>query len=216
MELFQDVIRGPYAFLLILQILVVATLLLMMIWLVIQRVKDGAKEIAVTSEKTATQSKTSGATAAPGEPLQEAAVVSEALGGPLLPPNPMPAPTVSTEPVAPAQPSAEVREAHEKELKQLTEEGSVLKDKVRYLESRLMEYEIVQEEISSLSELRVENEKLKEELMKAKSQVSPSPVVQNAPAPVTSETSTSPELETVAKSQIDNILQKLDEITAKP
>ena len=37
-----------------------------------------------------------------------------------------------------------------------------------YLESRLIEYEILQEEIGSLSQLKLENERIKQELMQMK------------------------------------------------
>jgi len=42
-----------------------------------------------------------------------------------------------------------------------------LKEKVKYLESKLLEYEILQEEIGTLSALKVENEQLKQQLVQA-------------------------------------------------
>ena len=42
-----------------------------------------------------------------------------------------------------------------------------LHDKIQYLESKLLEYEILQEEIGTLSNLKVENERLREMLVKA-------------------------------------------------
>ena len=43
-----------------------------------------------------------------------------------------------------------------------------LQQKVGFLESKLLEYEIVQEEIANLSLLKLENEKLREEIVKLK------------------------------------------------
>ena len=79
-----------------------------------------------------------------------------------------------------------------------------------------MEYEIVQEEISTLSALRVENEKLKEDLLKLQTgprpeSSAPAPTV-NAPAAALPET---PPPASVGEAQIDSILKKLDELTTK-
>lgn len=46
-----------------------------------------------------------------------------------------------------------------------SEEVGPLKEKLAYLENKLLEYEIVQEEIGALGELKAENEKLKAELV---------------------------------------------------
>ena len=43
----------------------------------------------------------------------------------------------------------------------MKEKNKALQDKVQYLEQKLLEYEILQEEISTLSVLKLENEKLK-------------------------------------------------------
>lgn len=48
--------------------------------------------------------------------------------------------------------------------KLLADENKLLREKVRYLESKLLEYEILQEEIGTLSALKLENENLKQEL----------------------------------------------------
>ncbi|NBX92365.1 MAG: hypothetical protein EBQ85_03935 [Proteobacteria bacterium] len=49
------------------------------------------------------------------------------------------------------------------------EEANKLREKIGYLENKLVEYEIVQEEIGALGDLKAENEKLKTELMNLKS-----------------------------------------------
>jgi hypothetical protein len=49
-------------------------------------------------------------------------------------------------------------------LKALAAEAQDLKEKVKYLESKLLEYEILQEEIGTLTALKLENEHLKQEL----------------------------------------------------
>jgi len=46
-----------------------------------------------------------------------------------------------------------------------SEEVAPLKEKLAYLENKLLEYEIVQEEIGALGELKAENEKLRAELV---------------------------------------------------
>lgn len=59
-----------------------------------------------------------------------------------------------------------------------------LTEKVKFLEAKLLEYEILQEEIGSLSTLKVENEKLKETVMRLqKGDTVPTtvPVSQEAP-----------------------------------
>lgn len=66
-------------------------------------------------------------------------------------------------------------------LVQAAEKNKALEDKVRYLEQKLLEYEILQEEISSLSLLKVENEKLKAQVLSLGG--SPVPSRAAAPAP---------------------------------
>lgn len=58
------------------------------------------------------------------------------------------------------------------------EQAVVFKEKVKYLEAKLLEYEILQEEIGSLSALKIENERLKEvvvRLQKSESKAAPQP-----------------------------------------
>lgn len=53
---------------------------------------------------------------------------------------------------------------------QVPEDYEKLKSTIQFLEKKLLEYEIVQEEISTLGDLKVENEKLRTELQTLKSQ----------------------------------------------
>lgn len=68
-----------------------------------------------------------------------------------------------------------------------SDENKSLREKIRYLESKLLEYEILQEEIGTLSALKLENEKLKEEIVHLKPSVlksrlsAPRTVVEAAP-----------------------------------
>lgn len=147
--------------------------------------------------------------APPEAPKVESPVVEAAP----TPPPPAPAPVVQ-EVVRTADP-AEVTE---------------LNDKIRYLESRLMEYEIVQEEISSLGTLRDENEQLKKELFEIKkaSQLNASaPSAPAAPAQALNDAPSAPPDASAAAAQaphsedpesavqLDTILKKLDEIAPK-
>ncbi len=56
-------------------------------------------------------------------------------------------------------------EEDRKNLERLRADNTSLLEKIKFLEGKLLEYEILQEEIGSLSNLKVENEKLKKELL---------------------------------------------------
>ncbi len=245
MDYFQDVIRGPYAFLLVVQVLIVAGLLLAIVWFLVERLRSAPVEESVgpavhaASADAANTAAPQVVAAAPAPPVSGAEAVAAAPVPPVAasianaPPAPAPvvkpeAETVSLaigEPMAPetspvARPSNESASgsstsvlpeevaARKEEVRVLNEESEMLRDKVKYLESRLMEYEIVQEEISSLSQLRVENEKLKEEILKAGGGAKPAEVAPLDPA--------NPVLDNVSEGQIDTILKKLDQLTATP
>lgn len=53
---------------------------------------------------------------------------------------------------------------------QVPEDYDKLKSTIQFLEKKLLEYEIVQEEISTLGDLKLENEKLREEVQSLKGQ----------------------------------------------
>jgi hypothetical protein len=62
-----------------------------------------------------------------------------------------------------------------------TQEHKTLTEKVKYLESKLLEYEILQEEIGTLSSLKLENEDLKQKIMEF--QMKSNPLSFEAPEP---------------------------------
>lgn len=144
-----ELMQGPYAYLLILQILIVTALFLSLIGLVIRRLRG-----------------------------------VEAIEGPLVdiaaPPNP------ELEALSKEQ-SEKIRQL---ELQideiggsgdivaKLKEQGDQYADKIKYLEQKLLEYEILQEEIGTLSQLKVENEKLKKEVLTS-SDGSPAPAAES-------------------------------------
>lgn len=131
-----DVLQGSYVYLLVFQIIVVASLMLGLIWLVVRRIRDRG-----------------------GEEIEKAPVISA--------PN--------TEMLELASRQKEKIRALEGELERLNETGTDVKDlskkndglqeKVKFLEQKLMEYEILQEEIGALSYLKIENQKLKEQIL---------------------------------------------------
>ncbi len=188
-----DSIAGPYPYLLIAQILIVSALLLSLIWIFIQRAQQGDFETGEQSLiATAAEPPAQKETPIASLPVSEVAAA--------------PPPEVTVPPPPP------VKQETDGDAEKLSTEAEGLKDKVRYLESRLMEYEIVQEEISNLGSLRSENEKLKEELLRLNASLGAQP-----PAAEAIETVSSPNevLESVSKNQIDSILDKLDKITQK-
>lgn len=64
------------------------------------------------------------------------------------------------------------------------DDHDALVEKVKFLEGKLLEYEILQEEIGSLSNLKTENEKLKTELSEIQASVNQTPVeAGSAPPP---------------------------------
>jgi len=71
---------------------------------------------------------------------------------------------VSTEALAELEGLREKVEKLQDQPNPLANENKGLKEKVRYLESKLLEYEILQEEIGTLSALKLENEQLKKQV----------------------------------------------------
>ncbi len=109
------------------------------------------------------------------------------------------------------------------------EETKALQEKVKYLESRLLEYEVVQEEISTLGQLRAENEKLKQDILKFQASLGgaasePTKVTEAAtaqasvtevkPAESAASTASTPSPETASPDQLNAILKGLDDLTA--
>jgi hypothetical protein len=228
-EIFPNVMSGMDAFLLVVQILIISGLLLAFIWLMILRTREIADKAPVV------EAHVDHAPEAPAHAPEPVVAAPEPPPPPVAPTEPVAAATeAATEAHAEAAPSSNAAQAPNPSAEELES----LKEKVRYLESRLMEYEIVQEEIGTLSQLRDENGRLKDELAKVQGggapssaipeaavAVSPEAPAQSAAAevPSTQEPSTpspaaepNPILESVSAGQIDTILQKLDEITTKP
>jgi hypothetical protein len=207
-------IDGPYALLLVLQILIVSGLLLTLIWLFIYRSRDlaAASEINLDAQPPLpTPGASAIAPAATPSPislvipatkdepivitggsdrlidLTSATVGEFSEAGPAMGlrassdkpstapgdgivamqanPHSVPAAEhVAGAHAAPAQ-NSEQAAIDQHMLQAARTETDELKHKIGYLEGKLLEYEIVQEEIASLSSLKVENEKLREEIV---------------------------------------------------
>ncbi len=217
MELFAKVLQGPYAYLLILQVLIVAGLLLSLIYLIMLRMRQPLAAEAVAA-----------VTAAP----QVVARTPSMDSGPV-------------QAVAASAADAQQLVAERDRARGLEQEAASMRDKVRYLESKLLEYEILQEEIGALSALKLENEKMRQELLTIKQ--SPASAPPPTPAPAVAETPAAPPpeappaggsvlesiLETPApaptttigiaveddeatRSALDGLLQQIDSITSEP
>lgn len=163
MDFFLSILQGPYAYLLIFQIVIVASLVLSLIWLIARRTREAY---------------VSGGTMAVA---------------------PLVAPSVSS--VLSEDTLARIAELEGKlaalneenfQLKGAAGDGKTLREKVKYLESKLLEYEILQEEIGTLGALKRENETLKSQLMHPGAAPTSSlgpvitatkPVVSSSPAP---------------------------------
>lgn len=146
-ELFLRVVQGAYAYLLICLILIVTGLFLSLLWLIVKRTKEAGTF----------------------------ALAGATLDGPVV--------TAPVDAILPQIDTAELESLHKENQKlkdkvQVLEEeiknsGSAgdrakeLNDKVQYLESKLLEYEILQEEIGNLSTLKIENEQLKQKLVES-------------------------------------------------
>lgn len=227
MEPLFEILRGPYAYLLIAQIVIVAMLCLTMVWLIFQRLRETANEpqpvatdaaaaSAVTAE-AANAAKTpkpvAGAAASTPAPSKTPAAAPSSDATTTSPPSEPAGPTPTAEALAesqePALPGPLTSEsgptlsglppvslaANADELASAansapppdpgaaadpTEEAAALRDKVRYLESKLLEYEIVQEEISTLGTLKNQNEELKQQIAQLEEKLRPRTA---APAP---------------------------------
>lgn len=147
MELFLRVVQGAYAYLLICLILIVTGLFLSLLWLIVKRTKEAGNFAMAT-----------------------AGLAGETVTAPV-------------DSILPQIDSAEL-DSLQKENQKLKDKISVLEDdiknssgagdrakelneKVQYLESKLLEYEILQEEIGNLSSLKIENEQLKQKLVES-------------------------------------------------
>lgn len=140
-------VQGAYAYLLICLILIVSGLFLSLLWLIVKRTKEAGSF----------------------------AMAGASLGGQTI--------TAPVDAILPQIDTAELDSLH-KENQKLKDKVQVLEDeiknsggasdrakelndKVQYLESKLLEYEILQEEIGNLSSLKIENEQLKQKLVES-------------------------------------------------
>ncbi len=122
-------------------------------------------------------------------------------------------------------------------LTQAMDKSKALEEKVKYLEQKLLEYEILQEEISTLSVLKNDNEKLKSQILQLggapaspkREAPAPAPAAAAAKSPlsVSIDLPTSglkpfddePEAKsasgTLAQDEIDGLIAKIDSLSAK-
>lgn len=90
-----------------------------------------------------------------------------------------------------------------------------LQSKVKFLESKLLEYEILQEEIGALSQLKAENERLKAELVKRGGTIpAPEATVQASPTPSEAPAAAVPPTPTVVSESAD-AQQEIDKLFAE-
>jgi hypothetical protein len=227
-DLFQTNIDGPYALLLVLQILVVSGLLLTLIWLFIYRAREMKQiESSFVGQGTEALSSGFGLTPSLSNTMQSQAAFSSqespiivpgsndglmdltaaTLGefsdsvpakglyqtgqGKLDTQSPAPGDGIfemqknpsATSSVSDESPNSQARQAARPDpsvedselLHNARAETEELRHKIEYLEGKLLEYEIVQEEISNLSSLKMENEKLREEVVKLQRTAKPTP-----------------------------------------
>lgn len=223
MEVILKVLQGAYAYLLIFLVAVVSGHFLLLLWLIARRIREaavGGAELGAGAEVVSNLSAMSVGSAT-------AAAVSPS-------PTPEMAPTIVQ-----GVPVEEV-EALKKELTQLKSErteiqatldsSSELKERVKYLESKLLEYEILQEEITALSALKVENEELKKKLHventpseapieakpEAKTDLKPEVKVESKPDLKVVKIEDPPASNKPSESevaQLENLLSQIDELT---
>lgn len=199
-----SMLQGSYVYLLIFQVVLVTGLMLAALWLIVRRMRT--QELA--------------GFATPGGPGPQLVSQREAAAFP--DPELEKLAEKQTEKIQALEKELALLEQSTSELKEGSDKTEKLREKIRYLEQKLLEYEILQEEISSLSHLKSENARLRTQLEQAgldpaatadavagEQEVEPEPPVQQEPvtfvAPPTSETPPASdelesETETVAES----------------
>lgn len=151
MDIFLRVLQGAYAYLLIFQIIIVSLLMLVLLWLIVRRTREAAANSRV--EQNANTSIEAAVPASVGSPD----VATEAAA-------PNPAIPAAGESVDELKKNLSDSQAELGKAGQGGEEVKSLQEKIKYLESKLLEYEILQEEIGTLSALKLENEELKKKI----------------------------------------------------
>lgn len=202
MSSFIQGLPGSYAYLLVLQIVIVSALLLFLLWLIARRLRELPETEPRSAEVPHDVIRLSREQASKIEQL-EAQVAELDRGG--------------------------------AGLVQAAEKNKALEDKVRYLEQKLLEYEILQEEISTLSVLKVENEKLKVQVLSlggasvprstpapaaekpASAAVSPLSVSLDPPGlkPFEDEPEAVEKATTMGQDEIDGLIAKIDKLSSK-
>jgi hypothetical protein len=147
MSLIWNGIQGGYAYLLVAQILIVTGLVLSLLFLVVKRTMDSGVGLAATQNHQVSESA--------GLAAQAASVM------------------VASGVAAGTSPPAAAAKSLDADIEKVFNEKKNLEDKVKFLESKLLEYEILQEEISTLSALKIENEKLKQKVQQMGGELSP-------------------------------------------
>ncbi len=203
MELFLRLIQGSYAYLLVFQILVVTGLVLTLISLIVRRTREAH------------------ALAGGGVSTDSHAISASA---PMM--------VVDDGKIQELEAKLAALEDENGKFKASSADAKTLREKVKYLESKLLEYEILQEEIGTLSALKVENEQLRKELVQTVKKTPPSPpredpgpIIEPPPAvpPVTvffdpppideaTKSGDPAQQGEVAASGLENLLQQIDDL----
>lgn len=190
MSLIWNGIQGGYAFLLVAQILIVSGLVLSLLYLVVKRTMDTGAGLSAGREMMMSQAAEVSAEVSPG---------LAAAGATGLPSTAEPAPT---RPV-------------DADIEKVYHDKKNLEDKVKFLESKLLEYEILQEEISTLSALKVENENLKLKMQQLGSDPMAQPKIDDKLIfdPPKPEATTASAGEPTGEKAIEDLLQDIDNLT---
>jgi DNA repair exonuclease SbcCD ATPase subunit len=197
MHSIAQALHGSYAYLLIFQVILVASLTMVLLALIVRRIKFAAVGISddFSSDLDVARRRIT-------ELEQEIQTLGSTTG-----------PVASTD-----------------EIKELMEAKRSQSEKIKYLESKLLEYEILQEEISTLVALKNENEKLKETMVKLQKQMEGGsdnvPAGQSATRTTQSNTSepsaqapaavpavTSSEQPSSTAKELDNLLAQIDNLS---
>lgn len=171
MDTVSKALEGGYAPVLAIQILIVTGLVATLLWLAFRRIKNAHSPL-VTAQPIVTppHAEASTPTVAEIAHVQKTETISAPIANESHPPEVSHAPSqphieeVHAAPVPTPPPAVTAANIPENPAPAASASTHELEEKIKYLESRLLEYEIVREEISGLSSLKSENERLKNEL----------------------------------------------------
>jgi hypothetical protein len=164
-------LQGTYAYLVIAQIIIVTGLFLTLLALIVRRIRlygnaghqDSLSAPVVSHSETNTNAASAPSrVAAPGSmPVPVATTAhTKATHAPVDSGVPVQTQTQAQTQTSTASPPPATDGAQAPRATPTDGGGNELEEKVRYLESKLLEYDILQEELSSLSSLKQENERL--------------------------------------------------------